>query len=95
MRFKFANIRCAIDVLRGRLPGALAMLKAEDIAISVHHHDGRNNHWCRVEFFFRNPTEAGNAYRAVERLYKMSRPQQDALAGRPTYTTGMSEGGVG
>jgi len=82
-----ANIRTAIDVLRNRMPGARAMLKAEDIAISVHHHDASGSHWCRVEFFFRDGRDASAAYRAVERLYEMNRPQQDALAGRPTFTT--------
>ncbi len=82
-----ANIRCAIDVLRGRLPGALAMLKAEDIAISVYHNDTRNEHWCNVQFFFAEGKDASRAYRAVERLYEMNRPQQDANAGLPTQTT--------
>lgn len=87
MRLTFAKIRCAIDILRGRLPGALAMLKAEDVSISIHHQDARNNHWCRVEFFFLNDADAVRAYNAVERLYEMDRPQQDKLAGRPTATT--------
>ncbi len=82
-----ANIRCAIDIMRGRLPGALAMLKAEDIAISVHHNDVRNEHWCNVQFFFADGKDASRAYRAVERLYEMNRPQQDALASRPTMTS--------
>jgi len=73
MNLSFANIRCAIDVLRGRLPGALAMLKAEDIAISVHHNEARREHWCNVQFFFPNGGDASQAYRAVERLYEMDR----------------------
>lgn len=63
------------------------MFKAEDIAISVHHQDASKDHWCRVEFFFRNGKDASQAYRAVERLYEMNRPQLDALAGAPTPTT--------
>jgi hypothetical protein len=57
-----------------RMPGALAMMKARDIAISVHHVDARNAHWCRVEFFFDKGGDASAAYRAVERLYEMDRP---------------------
>ncbi len=73
MKLSFANIRCAVDVLCGRMPGALAMLKASDVAISVHHIDERNSHWCRVDFFFANGADASSAYRAVERLYEMDR----------------------
>jgi hypothetical protein len=73
MNFGFSNIRCAIDVLRNRLPGALAMLKATDIGISVHHVDAKNIHYCRVEFEFPDGASASQAYRAVERLYEMTR----------------------
>lgn len=75
----FTRIRCAIDILRGRLPGALAMFKARDIAISVH--SGRDNA-CQVIFFFDDQRDCGNAYRAIERLYEMNRVQCD-LAARP------------
>jgi hypothetical protein len=73
MKFHFSNIRCAIDVLRNRMPGALAMLKATDIGISVHHVDAKNIHYCRVEFEFPDSASASAAYRAVERLYEMTR----------------------
>lgn len=76
MKFAFANIRCAIDILRNRMPGALAMLKAEDIGISVHHVDAKNIHYCRVEFGFPDAASASQAYRAVERLYEMDRLSQ-------------------
>lgn len=78
-----ANIRTALDVLRNRMPGALAMLRAEDIGISVHHRDASGAHWCRIDFSFTSAADASRAYRAVERIYEMNRPQQDALANRP------------
>ena len=83
-----ARVRTAIDILRGRLPGALAMFKAEDIAISVHHNDTKGTHACQVIFFFDHDQQAcGNAYRAIERIYEMNRVQCD-LAARPfTQTT--------
>lgn len=77
MRLTFANLRCAIDVLRGRMPGALAMMRARDISISVHHKDSQGLHYCRVEFDFENGADASMAYRAVERLYEMNRPQTE------------------
>ncbi len=78
-----ARIRTAIDILRNRMPGALAMFKAEDIAISVHHNGARDTHSCQVVFFFDHDAQAcGNAYRAIERIYEMNRVQCD-LAGRP------------
>lgn len=71
----FSGIRTAIDILKNRLPGALAMLRAKDIAISVHHRE--NNHWCTVSFFFGNDTKScGDAYRRIERLYEMERDQE-------------------
>jgi len=66
----FAKIRCAIDILRGRIPGALAMLKANDIAISIHHKG--NSHCCQVWFWFDDPADCGNAYHAIERLYGLN-----------------------
>ena len=76
-----ARIRTAWDILRGRLPGALAMLKAEEIAISVHHNDTQNTHACQVIFFFNHDEAAcGNAYRAIERIYEMNRVQCDLAA---------------
>ena len=74
MNLSFANIKCAIDVLRNRMPGALAMLKAVGIGISVHHIDSKGIHYCRVEFEFSDAASASAAYRAVERLYEMNRP---------------------
>lgn len=73
IKFAFANVRCAIDILRNRMPGALAMLKATDVGISVHHNDAKGIHYCRVEFEFPNAGSASSAYRAVERLYEMNR----------------------
>jgi hypothetical protein len=73
MKLSFANVRCAIDILRNRMPGSLAMLKATDIGISVHHVDAKNIHYCRVEFEFPDSASASEAYRAVERLYEMTR----------------------
>ena len=75
------KIRCAIDIMRGRLPGALAMLKADDISISVHSGEKRGNR-CQVIFWFDDAGACGNAYRAVERIYEMNRLQCD-LAARP------------
>lgn len=74
MNLSFSRIRCAIDILRGRMPGALAMLKADDIAISTH--SLGDDHWCQVTFWFGSDGHAcGNAYRSVERLYEMNRVQ--------------------
>ena len=65
------------------MPGALAMFKASEIAISVHHNDTRGTHVCQVVFFFdRDAAACGNAYRAIERIYEMNRVQCD-LACRP------------
>jgi hypothetical protein len=78
----FSCIRCAIDILRGRLPGALAMLKADDISISVHS-GGESGNRCQIIFWFNGDGPAcGNAYRAIERIYEMNRIQCD-LAARP------------
>lgn len=71
----FSGIRTAIDILKNRLPGALAMLRAKEIAISVHQRQGK--HWCTVSFYFDGDTSScGNAYRAIERLYEMDRNQR-------------------
>lgn len=68
-----ARVRTAIDILRGRLPGALAMLKAEDIAVSTHSRG--EDHWNTVTFYFgRDGGACGNAYRACEQLYEFNRP---------------------
>lgn len=80
-----AQVKCAIDVLRGRMPGAIAMLKADRVSISIHHREPhqsstnppRASHWCEVRFHFDDPRACGNAYRAVERLYEMDRDQND------------------
>ncbi len=84
MKITFAKIRCAIDILRGRLPGALAMLKAESVSISTGSRtDLKTNpphtyHWCEIHFSFdRDPGACGNAYRAMERLYEMDRVQRE------------------
>ena len=82
----FSGIRTAIDVLRNRLPGALAMLKAKDIAISVH--GNSRNHWCTVTFWFDDDGKScGDAYRAIERLYEMNRKQRGDGWQGPTSTT--------
>jgi hypothetical protein len=71
----FSGIRTAIDILKNRMPGALAMLKAKEIGISIHNREGRN--WCTVTFYFdRDRNACGNAYRAIERLYEMDRNQR-------------------
>lgn len=70
-----ANIRTAIDILRHRLPGALAMLKATDIAISTHSNE-RGEQWNTITFFFdRDARARGEAYRACERIYEFNRSQ--------------------
>ena len=75
MRFDFCRIRMAIDVLRGRMPGALAMLKAEDTSISIHSRG--NDHWCNITFWFgRDRAACGDAYRSMERLYEIDRKQR-------------------
>ncbi|MFA5897663.1 MAG: hypothetical protein WC829_00990 [Hyphomicrobium sp.] len=75
MALTFSKIRMAIDVLRGRMPGALAMLKAEDSSISIHSRG--NDHWCNITFWFgRDGYSCGNAYRAMERLYEIDREQR-------------------
>jgi hypothetical protein len=71
-----ARIRTAIDILRNRLPGALAMFKAGDISISVHSGESRGNR-CQVIFWFDDSQSCGNAYRAIERIYQMNRVQCD------------------
>lgn len=76
-----ARIRTAIDILRGRLPGALAMFKASDISISVHSGSNFGNR-CQVIFWFDNSGDCGNAYRAIERIYEMNRVQCDLAAKR-------------
>lgn len=70
-----ANIKTAIDILKNRLPGALAMLKATDIAISTHSND-KGEQWNTVTFFFDRDAKArGDAYRACERIYEFNRKQ--------------------
>ena len=59
------------------------MLKATDIAISIHHSGA--THACQVVFVFDDPDSCGNAYRAVEYIYEMNRVQFD-LAARPLKT---------
>lgn len=72
-----ARIRTAIDIMRGRLPGALAMFKASDISISVHS-GGKHGNRCQIVFWFDGDGPAcGNAYRAIERIYEMNRVQSD------------------
>lgn len=62
------RIRLATDVLRNRMPGALAMLKAEDISISSHHKGGESS--CRIDFHFGTDFRAcHDAYRAYARIY--------------------------
>jgi hypothetical protein len=71
-----ANFRTAIDILKNRMPGALAMLKAKDIAISTHSND-KGEQWNTITFYFDHDAEAkGNAYRACERLYEFNRSQE-------------------
>ena len=71
----FSALRTAMDILKNRMPGALAMRKASEIGISVHSRNG--NHWCTVSFYFGPDGSAcGNAYRAIERLYEMDRNQR-------------------
>lgn len=71
----FCKIRMAIDVLRGRMPGALAMLKAEATSISVH--SKGSDHWCAISFEFGHDGRAcGDAYRAMEHLYEIDRVQR-------------------
>jgi len=70
-----ANARSAIDILRWRLPGALAMLKATDIAISTHS-NSKGEQWNTVTFYFGQDAKAkGDAYRACERIYEFNRTQ--------------------
>jgi len=57
----------AIDVLRNRLPGARAMLKARDVAVSVHHPSNS----VVVRFFFDSHADAATAYRTCEKLYDL------------------------
>lgn len=71
-----ANIKTATDILRHRLPGALAMLKASDIAISTHSNE-RGEQWNTITFFFDCDAKAkGDAYRACERIYEFNRSQE-------------------
>lgn len=90
MALNFCKIRMAIDVLRGRLPGALAMLKAQETSISIHSR-GKEN-WCNVTFYF-GPAggTCGDAYRSMERLYEIDREQRqppDYYRGTPSVTAG-------
>ena len=75
-----ARMRTAIDIMRGRLPGALAMFKADDISISVHS-GGEHGNRCQVVFWFDDDSSAcGDAYRAIERIYEMNREQCNLAA---------------
>ena len=71
----FSSIRSAIDLLRNRLPGALAMMKASDVAVSLEHRANSNS--VVVSYFFNNRADCGNAYRACERLYEFDRIQRE------------------
>lgn len=72
---KLCTMRAAIDIMRGRLPGALAMLKARDASISIRHPaDGTAS--CEIAFYFDHDTKAASrAYNAIERIYEMERIQ--------------------
>lgn len=73
---KFSVARSVIDILKNRMPGALAMGKAHVVGISIHHSSARNDNWLTVSFGFDGDRNAcGNAYRAIERLYEMDRDQ--------------------
>ena len=75
VNFSFANIRCAIDVLRNRMPGALAMMRATDVSVLVHHSDKAGSK-VQVTFWFDNGAAASAAYPACERLYEFNRLDQ-------------------
>jgi hypothetical protein len=71
----FSGFRTAIDILKNRMPGALAMLKAHETGISIHSRDDR--YWCTVSFYFdRDQQSCSSAYRSIERLYEMDRNQR-------------------
>jgi hypothetical protein len=73
---RFDVLRSMIDILKNRMPGALAMGKANVVGISIHHSEARNDNWLTVSFGFDGDRAAcGNAYRAIERLYEMDRKQ--------------------
>lgn len=75
---QFSVLRSMIDILKNRMPGALAMGKARVVGISIHHSEARNDNWLTVSFGFGGDrASCGNAYRAIERLYEMDR-EQDA-----------------
>lgn len=77
---RFDVLRSCIDILKNRMPGALAMGKARVVGISIHHSEARNDNWLTISFGFgRDRASCGNAYRAIERLYEMDR-KQDADA---------------
>lgn len=75
-----AKLRCAIDVLKNRMPGALAMTRAESISISTHARhlsNGAAQHSCTITFHFgSDSTSKSKAYRAIERIYEMDRVQE-------------------
>ncbi len=74
MKDRFAQIRSAIDIMRGRMPGALAMLKAKDVSVAIRH--GADGSRVEVTYWFdKDMASAGNAYRACERLYEFDRKQ--------------------
>ena len=75
---RFDVLRSCIDILKNRMPGALAMGKARVVGISIHRSEAGNYNWLTVSFGFDGDrTSCGNAYLAVERLYEMDR-EQDA-----------------
>lgn len=79
---QFSVLRSMIDILKNRMPGALAMGKARVAGISIHHSDARNDNWLTVTFEFGCDRAAcGNAYRAIERLYEMDREQDEPTKG--------------
>lgn len=77
MNLSFANIRTAIDVLRNRLPGSLAMLKATDASVLVEH--AKSGSKVQVTYWFQDGAAASTAYRACERLYEFNRLEANRL----------------
>ena len=76
MRWAFLNF--ALDMFHNRLPGSLAMMRATEHAISVHHNESLNLHYCRVEFLFPDGKSASQAYRAMERIYRVDEAPEAA-----------------
>lgn len=69
----FSLFRTIVDVFRNRLPGALVMSKATDVSIAIRSKESTRDFSCTVTFHFPDQAKAGNAYRAIERLYQMER----------------------